>query len=72
MRVVRRVVTPSVMKNFTEYNDTFHVSSTLRHALDTGCYRRVPDTTNDLPENWKERIYRDGRPLGMRKAKVRR
>lgn len=61
------------VKQYTFYDDRV-LSATPNHRqqLDKGCFRYVPDTINEQVENWRERMYTDVRPVGMRKAKQRR
>ncbi len=61
------------MQHYTFYDDR-DVSVTPRHRqqLDKGCFRYVPDNINEQVDNWRERMYQDTRPVGMRRAKQRR
>ncbi len=59
--------------NLTTYDDReISPSPRYRVQLNKGCFRFVHDDTNDQSENWRERLYRDPRPVGMRRAKQRR
>lgn len=57
----------------TTYDDRIYSATPAhRHQIGKGCFRYVHDGVNDQAENWQERLYRDDRPIGLRKAKWRR
>ncbi len=42
-----------------------------KQDLGNGGSRKIPDTYHDEPENWREAVFCDARPLHLRRVKQR-